>query len=161
MKRADSESPSYAPPPPGESQSVEARTRPQANVGGLASGPRKSASTDDKYKATDRVAEPTTAKDRGAKESNRAAANQPAQNNRVAAQEKRGGPRRSQENVAQTNQLQIEPSKKESTAAAESEKAAETRLVGGRKFRKQGNAWVDLKCKSSMFVKSIARVSDQ
>src|SRR6266849_6539847 len=84
MKRADSESPSYAPPPPGESQGVEARTRQQSNVAGLGSGPRKSASADDKYKATDRVAEPTTAKDRGVEESNRAAANQPAQNNRIA-----------------------------------------------------------------------------
>src|SRR6266849_1315856 len=78
MKSAESESrPSYAPPPPGESQGVETRTRQQSNVAGLASGPRKSSSTDDKYKNTDRVAEPTTAKDR--EESNRAAAKQPAQ----------------------------------------------------------------------------------
>src|SRR5882724_5929974 len=37
MKRAESESrPSYAPPPPGESQGVEAKSRPQSNLGGLA-----------------------------------------------------------------------------------------------------------------------------
>ena len=165
MKSAESESrPSYAPPPPGESQDVEARTRQQSNVSGLASGPRKSSSADDKYKATDRVAEPTTAKDRGAEESNRAAANQPAQNNRVATQEKRGGPRRSQENVAQTNQLQVESTQKENTGTttpAKPEPAAETRSVGGRKFRKQGGSWIDLKFKPSMLVKSIARGSDE
>ena len=165
MKSAESESrPSYAPPPPSESQSAEARTRQPSNMGGLASGPRKSASTDDKDKATDRVAELTTAKDRRAEESNRAAANQPAQNNRIANQEKRGGPRRSQENVAQTNQLQVESTQKESTGTttpAKAEPAPETRSVGGRKFRKQGSAWVDLKFKSSMAVKSIARGSDE
>jgi len=164
MKRADSESPSYAPPPPGESQSVEARTRQQSNVAGLGSGPRKSASADDKYKATDRVAEPTTAKDRGAEESNRAAANQPAQNNRIAPQEKRGGPRRSQENVAQTNQLQVESTQKEKTlrtSPAKPEPATETRSVGGRKFRKQGASWIDLKFKTSMSLRTITRGSDE
>ena len=165
MKRAESESrPSYAPPPPGETQGVETRSREQSKVGGLARGPRKSASTDDKYKATDRVAELTIAKDRAADESNRAATNQSAQNNRVAAQEKRGGPRRSQENVAQSNQLQIEPLQKENTGTtspAKPEAAPETRSVGGRKFRRQGNSWVDLKFKSSMSVKNITRGSDE
>jgi len=164
IKRADSESPSYAPPPPGESQGVEARTRQQSNVAGLASGPRKSASADDKYKAMDRVAEPTTAKDRGAEESNRAAANQPAQNNRIAPQEKRGGPRRSQENVAQTNQLQVESTQKENTvktSPAKPEPATETRSVGGRKFRKQGASWIDLKFKTSMSLHTITRGSDE
>ncbi len=165
MKSAESESrPSYAPPPPGESQGVEARTRQQGNVGGLASGPRKSASTDDKHKATDRVAESTTAKDRAAEESNRAAANQPAQNNRVATQEKRGGPRRSQENVAQTNQLRVESTQKENTvttSSAKPEPATETRSVGGRKFRRQGASWIDLKFKTSMALRTITRGSDE
>jgi hypothetical protein len=164
MKRAESESrPSYAPPPPGESQGVEARSRQQQNAGGLASGPRKSASTDDKYKTTDRVAEPTIAKNRAADESNRVATNQPAQNNRIAAQEKRGGPRRSQENVA-PNQLQVESTQKESTgttSTAKPEAAPETRSVGGRKFRKQGASWIDLKFKTSMSLRTITRGSDE
>jgi len=165
MKSAESESrPSYAPPPPGESQDVEARTRQQSNVSGLARGPRKSSSVDDKYKSADRVAEPTTGKDRGAEESNRAAANQPAQNNRIANQEKRGGPRRSQENVAQTNQLQVESRQKESTGTttpAKPEPAPETRSVGGRKFRRQGSSWIDLKFKTSMSLRTITRGSDE
>jgi hypothetical protein len=39
------------------------------------------------------------------------------------------------------------------------EKAPETRSAGGRKFRRQGNAWVDAKFKSSMSMKSVARGS--
>lgn len=156
--------PSYAPPPPGESQGVESRSRQQQSVGGLASGPRKTDSSVDKYKTTDRVAATTTAKDRGVDDSNRAATNQPAQSNRIVTQEKRGGPRRSQENVAAPNQLQVEAPKKEGRGAAanaESEAAPETRSVGGRKFRKQGNGWVDLKFKSSMSLRSIARGSEE
>jgi anti-sigma factor RsiW len=165
MKRAESESrPSYAPPPPGESQGVEAKSRPQSNVGGLASGPRKSASTDDKYKNTDRLAAPTMAKDRAVDESNRAAMNQAPQSSSRTSQEKRGGPKRSQENVAQTNQLQIEPSQKQSTGTtspAKPDAAPETRSVGGRKFRRQGGSWIDLKFKTSMSLRTITRGSDE
>jgi hypothetical protein len=153
--------PSYAPPPPGESQGVEARSRQQQNVAGLTSGPRKTGSSDDKYKAMDRVEQTEIAKDRPVDNSNRATANQQAQNNRIATRGKRSGPRRDQDNVAQTNQLQVEPSKKESTGTGESEMATETRSVGGRKFRKQGNAWVDLKFKSSMSLRSVARGSEE
>lgn len=164
MKSSESESrPSYAPPPPGERQGEEARTRPQSNVGGLASGPRKSATTDDKYKS-DRAAEPTIAKDRAVYDSNRAVTNQPAQTNRTVTREKRSGPRRDQENVAQSNQLQIEPSQKESTGtanAAKPEAAPETRTVGGRKFRRQGASWIDLKFKTSMPLRTVTRGSDE
>ena len=164
-KSAESESrPSYAPPPPGESQGVEARSRQQPNVGGLTSGPRKSAPTDDKYKATDRLAAPTMAKDRAGDESNRAVMNQAPQNSSRTTQEKRGGPRRSQENVAQSNQPQIEPSQKESTGTTspvKPEAAPETRSVGGRKFRRQGGSWIDLKFKTSMSLHTITRGSDE
>ena len=165
MKSAESESrPTYAPPPPGESQGVEDKSRPQSNVGGLASGPRKSASTDDRYKTTDRVAEPTMAKDRAADESNRATMNQAPQSRSSTSQEKRGGPKRNQENVAQSNQLQIEASQKQSTGTtspAKPDAAPETRSVGGRKFRRQGASWIDLKFKTSMPLHTITRGSDE
>ena len=162
MKRAESETrPTYAPPPPGESQGVEAKSRPQSNVSGLASGPRKSASTDDKYKTTDR-AEPTMAKDRAADENNRATLNQAPQSRSRTSQEKRGGPKRNQDNVVQSNQLQIEPSQKESTSTTSPAKPdAETRSVGGRKFRRQGSSWIDLKFKTSMPLHTITRGSDE
>ena len=41
------------------------------------------------------------------------------------------------------------------------EKTPETRSAGGRKFRRQGNSWVDSKFKSSMPVKSISRGSSE
>jgi hypothetical protein len=41
------------------------------------------------------------------------------------------------------------------------EEAPETRSVGGRKFRRQGIAWVDVKLKSSMTLKSISRDSSE
>jgi hypothetical protein len=162
MKSAESESrPTYAPPPPGERQGDEAKSRPQPSVGGVASGPRKSATTDDKYK-TDRMASTTMAKDRAADESSRTATNQAPQSIARTSQDKRGGPKRSQENVAQNNQLQIEPSQKESsgtTGSAKPEAAPETRSVGGRKFRRQGGSWIDLKFKTSMSLHTIARGS--
>jgi hypothetical protein len=37
---------------------------------------------------------------------------------------------------------------------------ADTRSVGGRKFKRQGNAWVDVKLKSSMSIITISRGSD-
>jgi hypothetical protein len=162
MKSAASESrPTYAPPPPGEREGEETKSRPQPSGSGLASGPRKSAIIDDKHK-TDRTAAPPMAKDRAADETSRMATNQAPQN--VARnQDKRGGPRRSQDNVAQNNQLQIEPSQKESagtTSSAKPEAAPETRSVGGRKFRRQGGSWIDLKFKTSMSLHTIARGSD-
>ena len=159
--------PSYAPPPPGETQGLEARSRQKQNVGGLASGPRKTDSADDKYKAMDR-AETTIAKERPADESNRGAMNQAPQSNSRIVQEKRGGPRRSMDNIAQTQRNEQEQrvqTPKTVTGAtagtATSEEAPETRSVGGRKFRKQGSAWVDLKFKSSMSVKTVARGSEE
>jgi hypothetical protein len=159
--------PSYAPPPPGETQGLEARSRQKQSEGGLASGPRKTDSGDDKYKAMDRAA-PTVAKNRPADESNRTAINQAPQSNSRIAQEKRGGPRRSMDNIAQTQrneqELRAQAPKTEGTdtaGAAKSEEAPETRSVGGRKFRRQGSAWVDLKFKSSMSVKNIARGSEE
>lgn len=162
--------PSYAPPPPGETQGLEARSRQKQGAGDLASGPRKTESSDNKLKAMDRAA-PTVAKDRSADESNRVATNQASQSNSRIVQEKRGGPRRSMDNLAQTQrneqELRAQVPKTESrdtaatAGAARPEEAPETRSVGGRKFRKQGSGWVDLKFKSSMSVKTVARGSEE
>jgi hypothetical protein len=159
--------PSYAPPPPGESQGKEAMSRQKRGGADVASGPRKTEPADDKYKAMDRTAAPTVAS-RSGDESNRAPMNQAPQSNSRIVQEKRGGPRRSMDNIAQTQrneqELRTQSPKKDSgviMGEVRSEEAPETRSVGGRKFRKQGSAWVDLKFKSSMSVKSIARGSEE
>jgi hypothetical protein len=46
-----------------------------------------------------------------------------------------------------------------SDKAAPSEEA-DTRSVGGRTFKRQGNTWVDVKVKSSMSIKTISRGSE-
>jgi hypothetical protein len=160
--------PSYAPPPPGETQGSDARARQKQGAVDLAAGPRKRDSSDDKDKAMDRAAAPTIASARPGDESNRGAMNQAPQSNSRIVQEKRGGPRRSMDNIAQTQRNEQEQrvqTPKTVTGAtagtATSEEAPETRSVGGRKFRKQGSAWVDLKFKSSMSVKTVARGSEE
>ena len=51
--------------------------------------------------------------------------------------------------------------RKSAGTRSSSEEAAETRSVGGRKFKRQGNAWVDSKLKSSMSVRTIGRGSEE
>ena len=165
--------PSYAPPPPGETQASGPKVRQQQSpdsrqqqtFGGLASGPRKGDASEDKYKVMTKQA-PIVAKD-GADESNRGAANQAPQVNRSIVREKRSGPSRNMDNVAATNENRIEApknnAKKETrdAAASESEEAPQTRSVGGRKFRRQGASWIDVKFKSSMSLITVTRGSQQ
>jgi hypothetical protein len=51
--------------------------------------------------------------------------------------------------------------RKSEGARTTSEEAPETRSVGGRKFKRQGNAWVDSKLKSSMSIRTVARGSEE
>jgi hypothetical protein len=69
-----------------------------------------------------------------------------------------------------TREIQSLPSTRKSPAApkseavdlsAQKERSEETRSVGGRKFRKQGGAWVDTAYKSSRPTTSVARGSEQ
>lgn len=54
------------------------------------------------------------------------------------------------------------PPKSESVElAAERERSADTRSVGGRKFRRQDNAWVDTAYKSSLPLTNVTRGSEQ
>ncbi len=81
--------------------------------------------------------------------------------------EKAKGPRRDADNVGAANRSvnEVPPAPKTEEARAEkrttSREESETRSVGGHKFRRQGNAWVDTKFKSSMTLKSISRSSDE
>jgi Putative zinc-finger len=53
------------------------------------------------------------------------------------------------------------PKKETRGVATESERPAETRSVGGRQFRRQGNAWVDTEYNSSRSTTNVARGSEQ
>src|SRR6266481_2393909 len=163
--------PSYAPPPPLEGQRAETQSREQSGTGSLASasGPRKSAPPADNFKLMDRarVATETDKDNRGGSDSSRAV-NQPAR--KRASDEKAKGPRRDVENnVVNRNSSDVQSGAANTQGAVTLNRAAtategklpETRSAGGRKFRRQGNAWVDARFKSSMSVKSIARGSSE
>jgi hypothetical protein len=182
-KRAEpamAKAPSYAPPPPGEGQQVESRSRQQQTGGGFSgprqqqtqtggiSGPQKTDSSVDKYQARDQAQTKAAASERQATDdSNRVAMNQPVPSNRRATEEKRSGPSRNMDNIASaagraSSELRVEAPKKVSADAAKAkEEAPETRSVGGRKFQRQGNGWVDVKFKSSMSVRNVSRGSDE
>jgi hypothetical protein len=161
--------PSYAPPPPGEiTSSGTVLSERQALPGEVASGPRKSESTFGKSKMMDRSRASDMPKDaRAQDDNNRAGVSQPQANVQREADEKaapgRGGDalssrdRNARESRARAPATQSAGTEKQAPA----EEAPETRSVGGRKFRRQGSAWVDAKFKSSMTLKSISRGSGE
>jgi hypothetical protein len=163
--------PSYAPPPPSEAKRAETEAREQPAIAGLASarGPSKSASPNDNFKMMDRGRAVERDKDnRSGDDASRAAVNQPAR--KRASDEKAKGPRRDVENNVvnrNSNEVQREVATTQGavtlnrSATVVEEKQSDTRAAGGRKFRRQGNAWVDAKFKSSMSVKSISRGSSE
>jgi hypothetical protein len=158
-------SPSYAPPPPLEGQRAEtlSRTEQSPKSVGAVSGPRKGAPTDS-FKVEDRARAAESEKDsRGGSD---LAMNQPSASRR-ASDEKAKGPRRDAENNARnsnSNQVLSDTARNQGIVSTNrvvgEEKPPEQRSVGGRKFRRQGNAWVDVKFKTTMNLKSISRGTD-
>jgi hypothetical protein len=163
--------PSYAPPPPVAGQRAETQSRQQQNVAGVASasGPRQSQQQPiDTFKVPDRGREAEAGKDnREDDKSHIAVIQRPA--SKRAGDEKVKGPRRDLENTAamnrNSNEVRGGPAKTEGVLtmkpSSAEEKPSETRSAGGRKFRRQGSAWVDAKFKSSMTLKTISRGSTE
>ena len=148
--------PSYA-PAPAETYRMESRERAQQSPGAIPGGPRRNESSD-KYKI-DRARSGDFAKARD-EDSNRASANQPATENKQEDSKSA----RTESQVAHVSpksvgELPAEARKSAGTRSS-SEEAEQTRAVGGRKFKRQGNAWVDSKLKSSMSVRTVARGSE-
>ncbi len=103
---------------------------------------------------------------RAGDDNSRLVVNQPSVSRR-ASDEKAKGPRRDAESNVRnrnSNEVLTNAARAQSVVApnraASEEKPPETRTTGGRKFRRQGNAWVDSRFKSSMTVKSISRGSN-
>lgn len=158
--------PSYAPPPPSESERAESRSREQQNVGGLANvaGPRKAEPSYDKFGTMDRSRAGEMPKDSRAADDNRAAAGPQSTANRSSVEERPAATKREADTTTrgrETNVRRMEAAKKKTGESGDSADASETRSVGGRKFRRQGNSWVDTKLKSSMSIKNISRGSDE
>lgn len=162
--------PSYAPPPPGEAtRSGTVSNERQASTGDVASGPRKSPTSSDKFKMMDRSRASDAPRDSRAQDDNtRAGAGQAQANVQREADEKAVSGRDAQtlssriRNDKESRAAQAPATNKaEALKRAPAEEAPETRSVGGRKFRRQGSGWVDAKFKSSMTLKSISRGSSE
>jgi hypothetical protein len=157
--------PSYAPPPPPNTEQRAQQERQQQTSVGSASGPRKSGPAD-QFKMMDRPGRAGEAsKDVGADDKSAVASNRAPASKR-AGNEKLTGPRRDLENNASLSRNEDEGRSRNSQAIvtlspAREEKPPDTRSAGGRKFRRQGNGWVDSKFKSSMTLKSISRGSSE
>lgn len=160
--------PSYAPPPPPVvSQRQDSVTREQQSqlssaqaAGGRKSGPADQFKTVDKtVRSSDVSKDGVDNEDRVRLAANRAPAS------KRGGEEKLKGPRRDMDSNAALNRNADERSRNVAGNATQSitteDKPVETRSAGGRKFRRQGNSWVDLKYKPSMPVKSIARGSSE
>jgi hypothetical protein len=68
---------------------------------------------------------------------------------------------RSIQNLPATRKAPAAPKNEPVDLAAQKERREETRSIGGRKFRRQGSAWVDTAYKSSRPTTSVARGSEQ
>src|ERR1051325_5862558 len=150
--------PSYAPPPPRETDTV---TR-QQEAGGIISVPRKTESLD---KLASAGRERDVAKESAkADDGNRATLNRPAPAEASLSSDKAKGPSRNLDNSrANRNSNEGRAESQNAVIADEDRSATEeapTRSVGGHKFRKQGTAWLDQKFKSSMTVTAVSRGSD-
>ena len=156
-------SPSYAPPPPGESPAAAQEER--SAVGALYD--QKKVETSNKIASAGRERD-VLAKDAGRTDDGAriVTMNQPAAPSRKATDEKqKGGPSRNMDNLANRaqNESRDEPSKTRTGSDKQISEAEslETRSVGGHKFRRQAGGWIDQKFKSSMAMKSISRGSDE
>jgi cytoskeletal protein RodZ len=149
--------PSYAPPPPGDMGQP-------TSVGGVAAkrAPQKTEAMD-KIASAEREGSPglitTQSRD------DRQMKDQPVAQQRRGTDEKtKGGPSRNLENrsAGNANEYRVEnmPLSIPAPKLNDTEEG-QTRSAGGRKFRKQGKAWVDQKFKSSMTLKSVARGSNE
>src|SRR5258707_1379609 len=173
-ERREAQQPSFAPPPPGEAGRAQNKSLEErdAQRSASVSGPRKSEPAD-KFRVMDRSVGGISQNRAGEGADNRAR-NDQAMNQQSAVQQNQQSQNRGQDSTAEAPRMgnlsanrghdekSKEIAKKPATAAApsESEKAPETRSAGGHKFRRQGNAWVDRKFKSSMSVTNVARGSD-
>jgi hypothetical protein len=161
-------SPSYAPPPPVETDRAQnvSREQQQNLPGQVASGPRKSEPSNDKFKMMDRSRGGEMSKDVGGQDDNRAM-NQSQANVQRAADEKVTSGRdvdTLSSRARNAKESRAQPPATQSTGGGKrdgAEEAPETRSAGGRKFRRQGSSWVDSKFKSSMVLKSISRGSSE
>src|SRR5438128_199168 len=160
--------PAYAPPPPQESPGrVATKSSGQQTRPGIGGAPQSSGTLFGQTGGMDRKQSDQPSSQQSKDDNSAVAQNQTPISSRVI-NEKAKGPRRDADNVAAANRSVNEarpPAPKTEDVRGEkrttSGEESETRSVGGHKFRRQGNAWIDAKFKSSMGLKSISRGSEE
>jgi len=155
---ANTATPSYAPPPTVETERAETRNREQQNLN-LLHGPQRGESNE-KYKNMDDRSRGTGGIAK-ARDEDRTSNDQPA-----AKEESKDATAARKRSETRSGILASRPSAGVRQEEPKSDKAAppeeaDTRTVGGRKFKRQGNVWIDEKLKSSMSIKTISRGSDE
>jgi hypothetical protein len=154
---ANAASPSYAPAPTVE---TERGNREQQNLG-VVPGPQR-ADSNEKYKALDDRSRGTGdfAKARD-EDRARTGSDQPGakEETKIATTARKRSESRSAGLLGQSAAAERQQQPKSDKAAPPEE--ADTRTVGGRKFKRQGSAWIDVKLKSSMSIRTISRGSDE
>src|SRR5713226_3179164 len=174
QQRGRQQQPSFATPPPGEAQRAQTQSREQRDEQRVAavSGPRKAEAPSDKLKTMDRSAGGISQARQTEGDDNRARNNQAMMNQQTTNQQSQNRVLDSNAEAPKAKNLAMNRSGNEEKAEtagrratgesrSDTEKAPETRSVAGRKFRRQGNAWVDTRFKSSMWITKVARGSDE
>ena len=149
--------PSYAPAPT-ETYRLETRERGQQTPGAMPGGPRRNESSD-KYKAIERARSGEFSKARDDADTS-VMKNQPAPENKQEDSKRAQTRSEVADSSRRVDDLPLAARKSAATGSS-SEEAPETRSVGGRKFKRQGNAWIDSKLKSSMSVRTVGRGSEE
>lgn len=174
QQQARQQQPSYAPLPPGEGGRAQTQSREQRyeQRAAAASGPRKAEAPSEKLKEMDRLAGGISQARQAEGGDVRARNNQATTNQQTTNQQSQNRVLDSNAEAPRTGNLAMNRSGNEertevarkpapSAARGDSEKAPETRSAAGHKFRRQGNAWVDMRFKTSMPVTDVARGSDE
>ena len=174
QQEARQQEPSYAPAPPGQTGRAQIQSRDEryAQQAGAPSGPRKAEAPSDKLKDADRSTGGLLQNRANEGDDLRARNNQAMANQQATNQQSQNRVLDSNSTSARAGNLSMnraaseektEAARRPATTAArtDSEKAPEIRTISGHKFRRQGNAWIDTKFKSSMSVTNVSRGSDE
>jgi hypothetical protein len=161
LPRAES-SPSFAPQPPVETYRVDSKAREQqgVSIGGAATGGPRRNESNDKFKVADRSRSGDLAKDRD-EDRSRAANQATISETKPDDSTTRGGRESGIVAMKSRQEMKVETRKASEETDRPKSEAEQFRSLGGRKFQRQGNAWVDTKFKTSMSVRNIARGSDE
>ena len=159
VRSANAAAPSYAPAPSTETVRVDERAREQQKFG-VVNGPQRGESVEKNNSIDDRSRTIDFAK-ASDEERARSGRDQPAE--KEESKDEAGVARK--RSAERATGLLTRPGAAKRQEEPKSDKAgppveADIHSVGGRKFKRQGNEWVDVKLKSSMSIRTVSRESE-